>query len=88
MEVVNRTLGAILGSMVKRKMTSWEEHLPLIEFAYNRVVHSSTGITPFEYVYGLNLLTLLDLMPLPSDLMISLDGSKRADSMKKLYKKV
>ena len=67
-EVVNRTLGVMLRSMVKGKMTSWEEHLPLIEFAYNRVIHSSTGMTPFECVYGLNPLTPLDLTPLPSDL--------------------
>ncbi|KAF3654604.1 putative 60S ribosomal protein L7-3-like [Capsicum annuum] len=88
MEVVNRTLGAMLCSMIKGKLTSWEEDLPLIEFAYNRVVHSSTGMTPFECVYGLNPFTPLDLTPLPSDLMISLDGRKRTDFMKKLHEKV
>ncbi|PHU03633.1 ABC transporter B family member 4 [Capsicum chinense] len=69
-------------------MTSWEEHLPLIEFAYNRVIHSSTGLTPFECVYGINPLTPLDLTPLPSDLVISLDGRKWAEAMKKLHEKV
>ena len=60
-EVVNRTLGDMLRSMVKGKMTSWKEHLPLIEFAYNRVIHSSMGMTPFEcirpqppYPFGFN----------------------------------
>ncbi|PHT55649.1 hypothetical protein CQW23_04135 [Capsicum baccatum] len=69
-------------------MTSWEEHLPLIEFAYNRVIHSSTGMTPFECVYDINPLTPLDLTLLPSDLVISLDGSKRVEAMKKLHEKV
>ena len=87
-EVVNKTLGAMLRSIIKEKLTSWEEHLPLIEFVFNCVIHSSTGMTPFECVYGLSPLTLLDLTPLPSDLMISLDGSKWEDSMKKLHKKV
>ncbi|KAF3649084.1 hypothetical protein FXO38_17853 [Capsicum annuum] len=69
-------------------MTSWEEHLPLIEFAYNRVIHSSTGMTPFECAYGINPLTSLDSTPFPSDLVMSLDGSKRAEAMKKLHEKV
>ena len=74
--------------MIKGKMTSWEEHLPLIEFAYNRVIHSSTGMTPFECVYDINPLISLDLTPLPSGLVISLDGSKWAEAMKKLHEKV
>ncbi|PHT27903.1 hypothetical protein CQW23_32498 [Capsicum baccatum] len=74
--------------MVKGKMTSWEENLPLIEFAYNRVIHSSTGMTPFECVYDINPLTPLDLTPLPSDLVIILDGSKSAEAMRKLHDKV
>lgn len=78
----------MLRSMVKGKLTSWEKHLPLIEFVYNRVIHSITGMTPFECIYGLNPLTPLELTPLPNDVMISLDESKRAESMKKLHKKV
>ncbi|KAF3630335.1 putative 60S ribosomal protein L7-3-like [Capsicum annuum] len=70
------------------KMTFWEEHLSLIEFPYNRVIHSNTGMTPFECVYDINPLTSLDLTPLPSNLVISLDGSKRVEAMKKLHDKV
>ncbi|PHU16772.1 hypothetical protein BC332_12467 [Capsicum chinense] len=88
MKVVNRTLWSMLQSMVKGKMTSWEEHLPLIEFASNRVIHSSMGMAPFKCVYGINPLSPLDLTPLPSDLMISLDRRKRAEDMKKLHEKV
>ena len=31
---------------------SWDEHLPLIEFAYNNSYHSSIGMAPYEALYG------------------------------------
>ena len=31
---------------------SWEEHLHLVEFAYNNSYHSSIGMAPFEALYG------------------------------------
>ena len=31
---------------------SWDDHLPLIEFAYNNSFHSSIGMAPFEAIYG------------------------------------
>ncbi|CAN4084849.1 unnamed protein product [Withania somnifera] len=62
-EVVNKTLRFIHRVMVKGKMSSWEEYLPLVEFYYNRVVHSTIGMTPFEVVYGFNPLTPLDITP-------------------------
>ena len=31
---------------------SWEDHLPLIEFAYNNSYHVSIGMPPFEALYG------------------------------------
>ena len=30
----------------------WDEHLPLVEFAYNNSYHSSIGMPPFEALYG------------------------------------
>ena len=30
----------------------WEQYLPLVEYAYNNTVHSSTGKAPFEIVEG------------------------------------
>ena len=30
---------------------SWDDHLPLIEFAYNNSYHSSIGMAPFEALY-------------------------------------
>ena len=31
---------------------SWDEHLPLVEFAYNNSFHSSIRISPYEALYG------------------------------------
>ena len=31
---------------------SWEDHLPLIEFAYNNSFQSSIGMAPYEALYG------------------------------------
>ena len=31
---------------------SWDEHLPLVEFAYNNSFHSSIGMSPYEDLYG------------------------------------
>ena len=30
----------------------WDQHLPLIEFAYNNSYHSSIQMAPFEALYG------------------------------------
>ncbi|KAH0757725.1 hypothetical protein KY290_021218 [Solanum tuberosum] len=48
----------MLRDVVNGKLATWEELLPLVEFAYNR------------------------------DVVLSLDGSKRAEAMKKLHEKV
>ncbi|XP_020961117.1 LOW QUALITY PROTEIN: uncharacterized protein LOC107646376 [Arachis ipaensis] len=64
-EVVNITLGTLLRTVVGKNLKTWEDCLPFIEFAYNRTIHSSTGFSPFELVYGFNPLTVLDLLPLP-----------------------
>ncbi|KDN47695.1 hypothetical protein RSAG8_03485, partial [Rhizoctonia solani AG-8 WAC10335] len=32
----------------------WSKFLPMVEFAYNNAVHSTTGITPFMCLYGQN----------------------------------
>ena len=31
---------------------SWEEHLPLVEFAYNNSYQASIQMTPYEALYG------------------------------------
>jgi hypothetical protein len=62
--------------------------LSFIEFAYNRSVHSTTNYSPFEIIYGFNPLTPLDLIPLPIDERVSLDGNQKAQVVKDLHAKI
>jgi len=62
--------------------------LLFIEFAYNRSVHSTTEFSPFEIVYGFNPLTPMDLIPLPIDERVSLDGNRKAQVVKTLHESV
>ncbi|RDY08069.1 hypothetical protein CR513_07749, partial [Mucuna pruriens] len=64
-EVVNKTLSQLLRCFLGKSLKSWEELLPHIEFSYNMVVNKTTSHIPFELVYGFNLLSPLDLLPMP-----------------------
>ena len=87
-EVVNRTLGTVLRSLVAKNNKSWEECLPIAEFAYNRTSHSVTSHSPFFVNYGFNPLTPLDLCVLPSDSYCDIEGEQKANEIKKLHKEV
>ena len=56
--------------------------------AYNRSVHSTTNYLPFEIVYGFNPSTSLDLILLPVDERVSLDGTQKAQVVKDLHAKI
>ncbi|KAK1695833.1 hypothetical protein QYE76_012530 [Lolium multiflorum] len=86
-EVVNRTLSQLLRSMIKKNLKEWEECLPHVEFAYNRAVHSTTELCPFEVVYGFKPITPLDLLPLPIHERVNMEASKRADFVRKIHLK-
>ena len=51
-EVINRSLGDLLRSLVTEHHSSWDNVLPQAKFAYNNSVNRSTGKSPFEIVYG------------------------------------
>ncbi|KAK1677499.1 hypothetical protein QYE76_038347 [Lolium multiflorum] len=86
-EVVNRTLSQLLRSMVKKNLKEWEECFQHVEFAYNRAVHSTTELCPFEVVYGFKPITPLDLLPLPIHERVNMEASKRADFVQKIHVK-
>ena len=87
-EVVNRILTQLLRAVIQKNLKNWEDCLPFIEFAYNRNVHSTTEFSPFEIVYGFNPLTPMDLIPLPVDERVSLDGNRKAQVVKTLHESV
>ncbi|KAK1695020.1 hypothetical protein QYE76_011717 [Lolium multiflorum] len=86
-EVVNRTLSQLLRSMIKKNLKEWEDCLPHVEFAYNRAVHSTTELCPFEVVYGFKPITPLDLLPLPIHERVNMEASKRANFVRKIHVK-
>ncbi|KAK1617489.1 hypothetical protein QYE76_023006 [Lolium multiflorum] len=86
-KVVNRTLSQLLRSMIKKNLKEWEDCLPHVEFAYNRAVHSTTELCPFEVVYDFKPITPLDLLPLPLHERVNMEASKRADFVRKIHEK-
>jgi hypothetical protein len=72
----------LLRAIIQKNLKNWEDCLPLIEFAYNRSVHSTTNYSPFGIVYGFNPLTPLDLISLPVDERVNLDGTQKAQVVK------
>ena len=83
-EVVNRTLSTILRAVLKN-IKIWEDCLPHIEFAYNRSLHSTTKMCPFQIVYGLIPRAPIDLMPSPTSEKLNFDATQHAELMLKLH---
>ena len=76
----------MLRAVLKKNIKMWEDCLPHIEFAYNRSLHSTTKMCPFQIVYGFLPRAPIDLMPLPSSEKLNFDATKRAELMLKLHK--
>jgi len=65
-EVVNRSLGNHLRSLVGDNLKMWDQKLYQVEFTYNRAVKRSTGLSPFQVNYGYNPRAPIDLAPVPN----------------------
>ncbi|KAH9697902.1 Endonuclease [Citrus sinensis] len=76
-----------LHAIIKKNIKTWEDCLPLVEFAYNRSVHSATKYSPFEIVYGFNPLISLDLTPLPVSEHVNLNGKTKVEIVKQIHEK-
>ena len=62
--------------------------MQLIGFAYNRTVQDISLFNHFKVVYGFNPLTPLDILPLPTNEHVNLDGKENMDFVKKLHARV
>ena len=84
-EVVNRILPTMLRVVLKKNIKMWEDCLPHIEFAYNRSMHSTTKMCPFQIVYGFLPHAPIDLVTLPSSEKLNFEATTRAELMLKLH---
>jgi hypothetical protein len=61
------------------------EWSPHIQFAYNRSVHSTMKISPFQVVYGFNPRAPIDLFPLLPSEATCFDASQRYEFILKMH---
>lgn len=87
-EVVNRSLGNLLRSLVGDSPRQWDLTLPQAEFAYNRSQSRTTGKSPFEVVYGFNPITPIELTPLPVEKQFSGNADEHAEHIKQVHSQV
>ena len=84
-EVVNRSLGSLLRSIIGDNVRTWDRVLPRAEFAYNSSVSRTTGRTPFEIVYGQIPRRPLDLAPVDPHTRTSAEGISFAQYMSDMH---
>lgn len=58
-ERVNRNLKAMLQAYCNGQHDTWDTHLSSLRFALNSAVHETTGISPAELTFGVNMTTPL-----------------------------
>ncbi|KAL4565288.1 hypothetical protein LXL04_029376 [Taraxacum kok-saghyz] len=62
-EVINRCLEAYLRCFAVDQPRNWASWVPWAEFWYNSTFHGSTGVSPFEVVYGRKPPSALQFVP-------------------------
>jgi hypothetical protein len=72
-----RLMNEVLKAVLKKNLKMWEECLPHVEFAYNRAIHSTTKVSPFQVVYGFN--------PRAPSERIHSDAKERADFILQMH---
>jgi hypothetical protein len=84
-KVVNHTMSTMLQAILKSNLKLWEESLLHIEFVYNRSMHSTMKVSPFQVVYDFNPHPPINLFPLPPSETTCFDGSQRSEFILKMH---
>jgi transposase InsO family protein len=51
-ERLNRTLKTMINMYIREDQRDWDTYLPFLTFAYHTATQESTGVSPFEAIYG------------------------------------
>ena len=84
-EVMNRSLGDLLRSLVTEHHNQWDNILPQAEFAYNDSVNRSTGKSPFQVVYGMQPRGISELRDSEPTTIRSASAEDFTEEMKELH---
>jgi hypothetical protein len=87
-EVVNRSLGDLLRSLVIEHHSSWDSILPQAEFTYNDSVNRSTGKSPFHIIYGMKPRGVFELRDSEQTDTSSASAGEFTEVMKELHSRV
>ena len=86
--MVNRSLGNILRSLVGDHPKQWDQVLAQPEFSYNDSPNRSTGLSPFQILYGMHPRGVLELRNLGKLEQRCADGEGYLTTISDLHKKV
>jgi len=84
-EVVNRSLGNLLRNLVRENSRMWDRVLAQAEFAYNDLSNRSTGLSPFQILYGMHPRGVHELRDPGLQERRSADGEDFANAMRDLH---
>jgi hypothetical protein len=87
-EVVKRSLGDLLRSLVTEHRSQWDSILPQAKFSYNDSVNQSIGQSPFQIVYGVQPRGVSELRDLEQTATRSASAEEFAEAMKELRSQV
>jgi len=87
-EVVNRSLGNLLRSLVVENHTQWDQILPQEEFTYNDSSNRSNGRSPFQILYGMQPRGVSELRDIEKSEIRSVGVEDFATEMQKLFSQI
>ena len=87
-EVTNRSLGNLLRCLIQENTDTWDELLPLAEFAYNASQHRATGYSPFQVNTGRVPNLPVDLISFPTAGVNSPEAYTYATDLADLHQRV
>ena len=87
-EVVNRSMGNLLRSLIGESPKQWDRVLAQAEFSYNDSPNKSTWMIPFQILYGMHLRGVCELRDLGQLEKRSADGEEFSTMINELQEKV